>query len=288
MVPTEAGTTAYLENESDGGTHNGAIDPERNTRPRTNEPVGRTERYAQPEIGPKTRTRAKNRACSHMYKQATAKVQPDTGVPPKVGDGTEGRAAITEASDAGLNGERKSRLRGERRRRSDKRTEQHADKNQVHDSRPHGPQDRARRDRTAKPRTATRRDPGREPTQTRGQPDRDGNSTPKRATKGSPRRRFTRTLTKTRSTKSIAAGPALTPGAERLVRELEANAVTFDLDYIETFSVRMKYGQSMMNKGRPATSADLAPRSQRVPQREADLRCEIRPQHRVERRIQGR
>ena len=184
MVPTEAGTTAYLENESDGGTHNGAIDPERNTRPRTNEPVGRTERYAQPEIGPKTRTRAKNRACSHMYKQATAKVQPDTGVPPKVGDGTEGRAAITEASDAGLNGERKSRLRGERRRRSDKRTEQHADKNQVHDSRPHGPQDRARRDRTAKPRTATRRDPGREPTQTRGQPDRDGNSTPKKGDQG--------------------------------------------------------------------------------------------------------
>ena len=184
MVPTEAGTTAYLENESDGGTHNAAIDPERNTRPRTNEPVGRTERYAQPEIGPKTRTRAKNRACSHMYKQATAKVQPDTGVPPKVGDSTEGRAAITEASDAGLNGERKSRLRGERRRRSDKRTEQHADKNQVHDSRPHGPQDRARRDRTAEPRTATQRDPGREPTQTRGQPDRDGNSTPEKGDQG--------------------------------------------------------------------------------------------------------
>ena len=33
------------------------------------------------------------------------------------------------------------------------------------------------------------------------------------------------------------------------MRELEANAVTFDGDYIETFSVRMKYGQSMMNKG---------------------------------------
>ena len=69
-----------------------------------------------------------------MDEEATAEVQPGTPVPPKMGDATERRAAVTDAAGASVNGESSTRLRTERRWRDNERAKEHADKDQVHDS----------------------------------------------------------------------------------------------------------------------------------------------------------
>ena len=131
-VPPEAGTTPHLEAETDGGTNDTAIEPEDKTRTGPDQPGRRTKRDARPELGPETT--AGKPVSSSMDEQATTDAQPSAPVPAKVGDTTERRAAVTDAGGAGLNKESSTRLRKERRRRGKERTEQHADKNQVHDS----------------------------------------------------------------------------------------------------------------------------------------------------------
>ena len=135
-VPPEAGTTPHLENETGGGTDDAAVNPEDDTRTGPNQPVRRTERNARAELGPETTVRTGNLVDSAMDRQPTAEVQPDSRMPTEVGDNTKGRAAVTDAADSGLQGQRRERLRGKRRLRAKERTKQDAYKHQAHHKEP--------------------------------------------------------------------------------------------------------------------------------------------------------